>query len=53
MPTSFGGMAQGRLSEEISGFFPPGPGTYSIEVQPRSGGLCPTRIIEFEVEEFY
>jgi hypothetical protein len=33
-------------------FFPPSPGTYTLEVQPRSGGLCPERIIEFEVDEF-
>ena len=33
-------------------FFPPSPGIYSVEVQPRSGGLCPEKTIEFEVEEF-
>lgn len=33
-------------------FFPPSPGTYTVEVQPRSGGLCPEKTIEFEVEEF-
>jgi hypothetical protein len=33
-------------------FFPTIAGIYSIEVQPRSGGLCPEKIIEFEVEEF-
>ena len=33
-------------------FFPASPGVYTVEVQPRSGGLCPERTIEFEVEEF-
>lgn len=28
-------------------FFPPQPGTYSLEVQPRSGALCPPRVITF------
>ena len=42
----------GQIIGRDQRFFPPGPGIYSIEVQPRSGGLCPTRIIEFEVEEF-
>jgi large repetitive protein len=42
----------GQIVGRDQRFFPPGPGTYSIEVQPRNGGLCPTRTIEFEVEEF-
>lgn len=42
----------GQIVGRDQQFFPPSAGLYSIEVQPRSGGLCPTRVIEFEVEEF-
>ncbi|MCL6260705.1 hypothetical protein M3O96_16490 [Aquiflexum sp. TKW24L] len=42
------GVIVGRNQE----FFPPSPGIYTVEVQPRSGGLCPEKTIEFEVEEF-
>lgn len=44
--------ASGQIVGRDPIFFPPGPGIYTIEVQPRSGGLCPEKTIEFEVEEF-
>jgi large repetitive protein len=42
----------GQIVGRNQQFFPPSAGLYSVEVQPRSGGLCPTRVIPFEVEEF-
>ena len=33
-------------------YFPPSAGTYSLEVQPRSGALCPPRIISFVAPEY-
>lgn len=42
-----GGVIVGRSQS----FVPPREGSYSLEVQPISGGLCPNNSIDFEAEE--